>query len=406
MLNFLIKRFRRKIVNPRLELILRKHLAVIFSTIALLLTTACGSNNTDSSTEISAIEDNNSGTETQAEQTILYSDLRSVETAALESLGEKLYKDTNLSNPIGQSCESCHNQNIGFDDPNEFNPTSLGADGISFGTRNSPTASYASFIPEPTNNGGINGNQLVGGLFLDGRAINLEEQAKGPFLNLNEMGNQTMADVIEKVRNSNYVTDFESLFGNNVLSNDELSFAYIADAIAAFERTTLFSPFSSHFDNFQAGRAVLTATQQRGRNLFNGKADCQRCHGSERENDIFSDFEYRNIGVPPNPLLPALIENPLFVDFGLGGETDDFRQNGRFRTPALRNIAITAPYMHNGVFSTLEEVVDFYNTRDTSFPNSPEVTENLDQGGQIGELNLSANEISDLIAFLETLTDL
>jgi cytochrome c peroxidase len=104
-------------------------------------------------------------------------------------------------------------------------------------------------------------------------------------------------------------------------------------------------------------------------------------------------------------LLPAFISDPSFVDLGLGAVTGDSRNNGQFRTSSLRNIAITAPYMHNGVFNTLEEVLDFYNTRDTTFTEAPEVSENLDQVGNIGELNLTANEISDLIAFLNTMTD-
>lgn len=114
-----------------------------------------------------------------------------VVTRELVSLGNLLYNDTNLSNPIGQSCASCHDINTGFDDPNTANPTSVGADGVSFGTRNSPTASYSAHIPVPTMQGNGPQRALIGGLFLDGRAQSLEEQAKGPFLNAIEMGNAT-----------------------------------------------------------------------------------------------------------------------------------------------------------------------------------------------------------------------
>lgn len=329
-----------------------------------------------------------------------------VETSILVNLGNLIYHDTNLSDPIGQSCASCHSLNTGFDDPNDSNPTSLGANGSSFGTRNSPTASYSAHIPPPTINGqGGIGGALIGGLFLDGRATSLEEQAKGPFLNAIEMGNASEQSVIEKVANSTYAIEFEWLFGEGIFTDSERAYNYVADAIAAFERTRLFSPFSSKFDRVQAGTDSFTDAETRGQNIFNNQGDCQRCHHTNQGPEIFSDFTYKNIGVPSNPILPAFITDPTFVDLGLGGESGNERNNGEFRVSTLRNIANTAPYMHNGVFTTLREVIDFYNTRDTTFNGDPEVNQNIDQGGRIGELRLNNNEIIDLIAFLETLTD-
>ena len=329
-----------------------------------------------------------------------------VETSILVNLGNLLYHDANLSEPAGQSCASCHDINTGFDDPNSANPTSVGADGTSFGTRNSPTASYSAHIPAPriVQGGGARG-EFIGGLFLDGRAASLEEQAKGPFLNAVEMGNASAQSVIEKVADSTYAQEFEQLFGDDIFTDNERAYNYVADAIAAFERTQLFSPFSSKFDRVQAGTETFTAAESRGLNIFNTKADCQRCHHTNEGNEIFSDFTYKNIGVPSNPRLPAFIADPTFVDLGLGGENGEERNNGEFRTSTLRNIANTAPYMHNGVFTTLREVIDFYNTRDTTFNDDPEVIENMDQGGRLGELGLNNNEIEDLLAFLETLTD-
>jgi len=333
-----------------------------------------------------------------------------VDTAMLVNLGNQLYHDSNLSNPIGQSCASCHDLNTGFDDPNTANPTSIGADGISFGTRNAPTASYSAHIPAPTQQGGGGAQALIGGLFLDGRAESLEEQAKGPFLNPVEMGNTSASDVIDKIAQSTYAAEFELLFGDDILAEVDRSYDYVADAIAAFERTTIFSPFSSKFDQVQAGTTSFTDAENRGQNIFNNKGDCQRCHavtGAVNNNnpEVFSDFTYKNIGVPSNPLLPAFIEDPTFIDLGLGAETNNNRNNGEFRVSTLRNINDTAPYMHNGIFTTLREVIDFYNTRDTTFANDPEVNQNIDQGGRIGELNLTENEIDDLIAFLTTLSD-
>lgn len=338
------------------------------------------------------------------------SDGTMVVTADLEFLGERLFNDTNLSSPAGQSCASCHNETTGFDDPNDSQPTSLGTDGISVGTRNAPTASYAAHVPEPSiaMRAGPNGEPvpiLIGGLFLDGRAENLEEQAKGPFLNPAEMANASEADVIESIKTSDYADDFELLFGEDILEEVDRSYDYVADAIAAFERTALFSPFTAKFDQVTENTAAFTAAEARGQNLFNGKAECNRCHTSNVDTIVFSEFEYHNIGVPSNALLAAFIADPNFTDNGLGGATDDARDNGRFRTPSLRNIAITAPYMHNGIFTSLTDVIQFYNTRDTTFPQPPEVMQNVDQGGNIGELNLTPNEVADIVAFLETLTD-
>lgn len=328
-------------------------------------------------------------------------------SSALISLGQSIYNDTNLSEPAGQSCASCHTPTIaaGFDDPDSNQPTSLGANGSSFGTRNSPTTSYVAHIPPGQTIlrviGGVIRPIQFGGQFLDGRASTLEEQAKAPFLNPDEMAIPSSLELIQKIQQASYAGDFEALFGIGVLDNTELSFNYITDAIAAFERTDLFSPFSSRFD-----QGNLTASEARGQRLFNGRAICDTCHQSPSGfREVFSDFEFRNIGVPRNLTLLSNIGNQNFIDRGLGGVTNNPLDDGRFRTPTLRNIANTAPYMHNGVFNTLTEVVQFYNTRDTSFTQPPEISRNLNQGRNIGELRLNARDVQDIVAFLETLTD-
>jgi cytochrome c peroxidase len=327
-----------------------------------------------------------------------------VNTQQLVDLGNTLYHDTSLSTPAGQSCASCHDMNTGFDDPNSANPSSIGADQQSFGTRNAPTTSYSAFIPPPrlvlTQRGA---QRLVGGLFIDGRSASLEEQAKEPFLNPAEMGNNTEQDVITKIAISTYATEFELLFGDDILLNAEQAYNYVADAIAAFERSAIFAPFSARFDQVQTGSASFTDAENRGLNIFNTKGQCQVCHDGNRR--VFSNFTYINIGVPSNPQLPAFINDPNFIDFGLGAVDGNIQNEGKFRVPTLRNIAKTPPYMHNGVFATLREVIEFYNTRDTTFSKSPEVSRNMAQGGRLGELNLSINEIDDLIVFLETLSD-
>lgn len=366
-----------------------------------------------SDTAESSIDDDTSGdddtTSLPAALTTTVKDGTVVETTALVALGEQLYRDTNLSVPAGQACASCHEPTVGFDDP-AGSASSIGADGTSIGNRNSPTASYAAHIPDTqivlrnTPGGGPAAPTLIGGQFLDGRAESLEEQAKGPFLNASEMNNASKSDVIDKVKSASYASNFQSLFGEDSFDDVDSSYDYIADAIAAFERSALFSPFTSKFDQVQQGTATFTAAEQRGENLFNGKAQCDRCHSTPNGSEqVFSNFEYKNIGVPANQ---ALIDSlGAFVDSGLGDVTNDSQDNGKFRTPNLRNIAITAPYMHNGVFTSLEEVIDFYNTRDTTFPDVAEVNQNIDQGANIGELGLNSTEVADLVTFLETLTD-
>nr|WP_236725768.1 c-type cytochrome [Candidatus Reidiella endopervernicosa] len=154
----------------------------------------------------------------------------------------------------------------------------------------------------------------------------------------------------------------------------------------------------------QNGTILFTLAEARGERLFNGKAQCILCHNTvDIDEQLFSDFEFRNIGVPANPTLITIL-GP-FIDNGRGDVTGRARDNGRFRTPTLRNIAITAPYMHNGVFTSLTEVVEFYNTRDTTFPDPPEVSDNVDDFASIGELGLTNNEIADIVEFLETLSD-
>ncbi len=168
-----------------------------------------------------------------------------------QELGAKIFADTNLSEPVGQSCASCHDALTGFADPDvdSTNPVSEGAVTGRFGNRNAPTAAYTSLIPDfGTNNAG----EFVGGQFVDGRATNLVEQAKLPFLNPLEMANLDKASVINKIRNAAYAAQFEQVYGAGSLDNTDTAFDQVADAIAAFEGTDEFSPFTSKFDYFLA----------------------------------------------------------------------------------------------------------------------------------------------------------
>ena len=323
-----------------------------------------------------------------------------------EALGQQLYFDQNLSSPAGQSCASCHLPEAGFADPDRHFPVSEGVISGLFGNRNSPTTSYASTIPDFQ----FDGVRFLGGQFLDGRASTLEDQAKGPFLNPLEMNN-TKEGVVAAVRVSDYASDFEAVFGSGSLDNVDSAYELIAIAIAEFERSSVLSPYTSKFDAVRTRGDVFTVAEQRGFNLFRGKADCIRCHRVGGGQHVFTDFTYHNLGVPANNDNPFYAldsqfnpDGSNFVDLGLGGVLNDVNQNGKFRVPTLRNIANTGPYMHNGIFNTLQEVMVFYNTRDTNPLQDPaEVDANKDI--LIGDLGLTQSEIDDVIAFLNTLND-
>ncbi|MCP4431690.1 MAG: cytochrome-c peroxidase [Gammaproteobacteria bacterium] len=370
----------------------RTHLDILFAVVLLtvLLFTGCDSSSSDSETNDLVGDDEN--------------------LSQLATLGRRLYFDENLSNPVGQSCASCHLPDSGFADPDAHFPVSEGAISGRFGARNTPTASYAAFIPEFRFVVDRNGGHYEGGQFLDGRASSLELQAEGPFLNGLEMNMVDKSAVIQQVQNSSYADEFTDLFGENAFADVDQAYQQITEAIAEFERSQVFAPFNSRFDAVQAGTEVFTTSEQNGRNLFNGRANCDRCHDAGPD-QVFSDFEYHNIGVPANPDNPFLAlsvdlnpDGNSFVDNGLGGVVNEVAQNGKFRTPTLRNVALTSPYMHNGVFDSLEAVVEFYNRRDVDGV-IPEVAQNVDNARNIGNLNLNPSQIQDLVAFLHSLSD-
>jgi len=345
-----------------------------------------------------------------------------VDIASLKiELGESIFNDQNLSEPAGQSCADCHNSAAGFADPATSNlaPVSEGIVAGRFGNRNAPTAAYASFIPDFHLD--TNENIYIGGQFLDGRASDLTEQAKGPFLNELEMANTSESMVIDKIKAASYADKFRSVYGSASLEDVSSAFNNVADAIATFENTEIFAPFSSKFDAYLTGTAQLTDQETRGLDLFQNKALCTECHIIQEGNQpLFTNFTYSNIGTPANPNNPFYGTNPNFIDIGLAGNpnltTDSSLEQGKFRVPTLRNIELTAPYLHNGVLQTLEEVVSFYNTRDSNqcyganaeplvncWP-LPEVDINVDIAS-MGDLLLTEQEEADLVAFMKTLTD-
>lgn len=328
----------------------------------------------------------------------------------LEQLGKLIYFDSNLSEPAGQSCASCHTPSAGFADPDQNLPVSEGVIPGRFGDRNSPTSSYASFFPEFSYT-----TEAVGGQFWDGRAANTTEQAKGPFLNPVEMNNPDEATVIGKITASNYADLFEQIYGIGSLQDVPTAYHQMAQAIAAFEASHEVNSFSSKFDAVRAGLDSFTMQERRGRMLFNGEANCSQCHtaggmmgggmmGGGGGPVLFTDFRYHNLGLPKNTEFP-FDQNPDSIDLGLGGVLDIAGEHGKFKTSHLRNIALTAPYMHNGLLKTLKDVVHFYNTRDIPglWP-VPEVPENVDNA-LLGNLGLTDAQENDIVAFMMTFTD-
>lgn len=325
-----------------------------------------------------------------------------------EQLGKLLFTDTNLSQPPdtippspGQSCESCHRDGLSDPDPG---PVSEGVVGGRFGFRNAPTARYA------VQNGPFNTTgPTSGGQFWDGRAADLVVQAKLPFVNPVEMNNASFIDVVGKVMNAEYAPLFEQVYGPGAFDDFSVAFNNIADAIAAFEMSSEMNRFDSKFDFVNLGLAEFTPQEANGLALFNGRAKCKSCHTSRSFENIglpitnFSDEQFRNLGLPRNDLIPANAD-PGFIDLGLGMITGNNREMGEFKTPTLRNVALTAPYMHNGIFNTLKEVVHFYNARDVDpLIAPPEFAQTMDN--TIGNLGLTDQEEDDLVAFLKTLTD-
>ena len=344
----------------------------------------------------------------------------------LNELGERLFNDTNLSLTKNQACASCHNKNQAFIDTRstELNlngAVSIGDDGQSLGTRNSPTLSYAQLSPAF----GLLNGEYVGGQFHDGRASHLRAQVNsggGPFLNPVEMMMPSKAAVVERIQQDNYyVNTFTQLYGNRVFNFADQAFSKIGYAIEAYEMTEEFAPFDSKYDRSVTGNYTLSASEQAGKTLF--EANCMTCHNSSQFTDTaqqtFTNYHYYNLGVPFNQAVRNAINNQA-KDPGLMGNpaVGDNRTDlaGKFKTPTLRNVAVTAPYMHNGVLNTLDGVIKLhlYRAGHSSFETNPETSSawgdtdyplNISTSALTGISVLNQAEIDEIIAFLYILTD-
>ena len=287
-------------------------------------------------------------------------------TAAAVALGRELFYETRLSGNNSISCASCHNPSLGFTDGR---PTSPGSGGIS-GTRNAPTLLDVAFYPE---------------FFWDGRAKTLEEQAGVPISDPIEM-NQAHSVTVSKVAALKYKDDFTTTFGPGKVTIEKVEMA-----LASFERTLLSG--DSPFDRYEYGgdKSALTPAAVRGFAIFldPARGNCMACHSlGPGATARFTDDSYHNLGV-------GYDDGTGFKDPGRFAVTHQEADRGAFRTPTLRNVAITGPYMHDGSLKTLRDVVDFYAGGGNSNPG-------LDKN--IRAIHLDGRDRQDLVAFLESLT--
>jgi cytochrome c peroxidase len=316
-------------------------------------------------------------------------------------LGDKLFHDVRFSTTGDVSCSTCHAREKAFTDNLRV---SEGINKLN-GTRNAPTVINAAY----------NKTQ-----FWDGREPDLEGQSKQPPLNPVEMGLADYEPILKVVRSDpEYTAQFKKVFGK---AGNDITIDEVASAIAAFERTLIAG--DSPFDRYQYGgeTAALNASQLRGLQLFTGKGRCVSCHRIEQTTALFTDHRFHNIGVgfkrvrgkeaaTAAEFLKAkhagadvditVLTQENMSELGRFAVTENGTQVGAFKTPTLRNIEVTQPYMHDGSLETLEEVVTFYNNGgrlQKEDPLSPFLS------GGIKPLDLTEVEQTDLVNFLKALT--
>lgn len=379
----------------------------------------------------------------------------------MEMLGDLLFDDITLSSPMGQSCATCHDPDVGYTGPdsaiNEMGSVYPGAISSRFGNRKPPTSAYGG--DSPVLHYDAAEGVWVGGMFWDGRATGwtlgdpLAEQAMGPFLNPLEQNMPNMRLAVIRVWLSPYKVLFEDVWGPGSLDfrNDVRgSYERIARSVAAYERSRVVNPFNSTFDLFwdatkDAGLDAasidmgnyddfyghgLSDDEVFGFAVFNDqeKGGCALCHTLDEGSagyPLFTDFTYDNLGVPKNPVNPFYSmqakynpDGDAWIDPGLGGflksagyDADTYEaQWGKHKVPTLRNVdkrpypEFVKAYGHNGFFKSLEEVVHFYNTRDVEVWPEPEVPETVNTD-ELGDLGLTEAEETAIVTFMKTLSD-
>jgi len=318
------------------------------------------------------------------------------------NLGEKLFHDTRFSSTGTVSCATCHAKDKAFTD----SPLSV-SEGINklTGTRNAPTVINSVYLSSQ---------------FWDGREPDLESQAGQPFLNPVEMGLKDYEPILNVVRTDpDYQQAFKTVFNK---TDQQITIKEVTQAIAAFERTVISgdSPFDKYY--FAGQTDAMNDSAKRGLQVFTGQGRCVSCHTISQTHALFTDNRFHNLNVGFQRITKeiqelttaytkakqqgadvdvAVLSNKNTSELGRFAVTGQTTELGAFKTPTLRNIAQTAPYMHDGSLKTLEEVVTFYNQGGT---NQDAPIANAFQSGGIRPLNLSKEQQADLVEFLKALT--
>ena len=281
-------------------------------------------------------------------------------------MGRRLYYDMSLSSDDSLSCSSCHMPGVAFADGRRVSTGVGGKQGV----RNSPTVLNAAYSTLQ---------------FWDGRAGSLEKQTEGPVTNPVEMAHSLHGVVQRLAQDPSYVAEFTAAFGPGPITYEK-----VEKCIASFERTVLSG--NSAFDRYYYGgdKSALTEAQIRGLQLFRDprKGNCEVCHTIGENYALFTDNKFHNIGVG--------FSNDQTQDNGRGAISGNVQETGAFRTPTLRNVALTAPYMHDGSLKTLKDVMDFYVGAGNSNPYLDKEVHSLDF--------LTGQERQDLIEFMQALT--
>ncbi len=345
----------------------------------------------------------------------------------LARLGEHIFHDRNLSGSGRMSCATCHDPER-FHGPPNARPVQVGGQfETEFGQRAAPSLRYLAQQPA------FDAAQRRGGLMADGRADTLAQQALLPWFSALELDNGSVEALARRLHAAPYAGQFTAQFGAD--ADAAATVAGMAQAVQAFQREDpRLQPFDSKFDQVAAGRERFSAAEQRGREVFDDPArgNCAACHPSQPTDGrppLFTDFGYAATGAPRNAAIPHNVD-PAYFDLGLCGPLrSDLRQTalcGLFRTPSLRNAAQRPVFFHNGIFTSLAEVVAFYNTRDTApqrwYPSVGSVVQMFDDLPAAYHPNATLRapldgrpaasappmtdaETADLVCFLRTLSD-
>ncbi|SDI59339.1 cytochrome-c peroxidase [Paraburkholderia phenazinium] len=363
------------------------------------------------------------------------------------ALGKLMFYDQSLSASGKMSCASCHSPAHAYGPPDGLAAQLGGADMHSQGTRAVPSLRYvlnrtpvwthaqAASLSERIED---TDNAPVGGFGWDGRFNYLRDQASFPLFNPNEMANKDPAAVAQKLEHAPYAARFKEVFGQNIFVDPHKAFTQAMYAIERFElEDPSFHPYTSKFDYYLDGKVQLTASELRGKKLFDDpdKGNCASCHidqsGVNGAHLLFTDYNFEALGVPRNPELKVNAD-PHYFDMGLCGplrtdQSSDKANCGLFKTPSLRNTATRRVFFHNGRFHSLKESLRFYVQRDTNpekwYPADrhgkvdkfddlpPDVRINVDTvdaplTSKRGERPVwSERDIDDVAAFLTTLND-